>query len=901
MFTNQKSKLFAVVCCLCLLAASVRAQVTFSGYTIYDYLVSATHPNACTSAYVTGLPDDSIWVNFADGQVATGNFCSTWHDGPGDELLLETGYHQSNYTVRLKLSNGSHSAPHAVAVMQWTQIPDAPWRYIHVSCWQDSFASGRYIIPLDFAADFGLTTTDVVTGIEITFLATSGQADLAGVYIIANHNATQNTSTDTTVCQGQSLILDATTPGVTYRWQDNSANPTFNVTQQGTYWVEITNSCGSTTTDTFHVTADPLPSADLGNDATLCPSATLPLNVSQPNATYLWQNNSTNATFNVTQQGSYWVQVTNQCGSTRDTIIVAYASLPVVDLGNDTTLCPSATLPLNVSQPNATYLWQNNSTNATFNITQAGSYWAQVTNQCGSARDTIIVAYATLPTVDLGNDTTLCPSATLPLNVSQPNATYLWQNNSNNATFNVTQAGSYWVQVTNQCGNARDTILVAYATLPTVNLGDDTILCPTATLPLNVTQPNATYLWQDNSTNAAFNVTQPGSYWVRVTKQCGTATDTITVTYATLPTVNLGNDTTLCPGATLPLNASQPNATYSWQDNSTNATFDVTQQGAYWVQVTDQCGSATDTINVAYAALPAADLGNDTTLCSGAALLLDVSQPDAAYLWRNNSTAATFNVTQQGAHWVQVSNLCGSATDTINVTYTSAPTVNLGDDTTLCDGETLMLEVFFADADYLWQDNSSNMMFTVSQPGMYWVQGVNQCGSVTDSIIVTYNPLPEVNLGRDTTLCTGARLRLNAALPDATYLWQDNSTDSTFQVTEPGIYWVQVSGCGTASDTLIVSPDELCGCPLFLPNAFSPNGDGLHDVLKASCECEMTTYHFVLFNRWGERMFETRDINDSWNGIYKGKRVPTEVYVYFVEYSFGNTSLMKKGNVTVVR
>src|SRR5690606_15424578 len=79
-------------------------------------------------------------------------------------------------------------------------------------------------------------------------------------------------------------------------------------------------------------------------------------------------------------------------------------------------------------------------------------------------------------------------------------------------------------------------------------------------------------------------------------------------------TLNLGNDTALCQGETLTLYATTANATYLWQDNSTNPTFNVTQQGTYWVQVTNNCGTTTDTINVSYNPIPTVNLGNDTTL-----------------------------------------------------------------------------------------------------------------------------------------------------------------------------------------------------------------------------------------------------------------------------------------------
>ena len=98
-------------------------------------------------------------------------------------------------------------------------------------------------------------------------------------------------------------------------------------------------------------------------------------------------------------------------------------------------------------------------------------------------------------------------------------------------------------------------------------------------------------------------------------------------------TFNLVNDTTLCQGETLTLDATSSNAAYLWQDNSTNPSFTVTQQGTYWVEVTNNCGTTTDTINVSYNALPTVNLSNDT-LCQGETLTLDATSSNATYFGR---------------------------------------------------------------------------------------------------------------------------------------------------------------------------------------------------------------------------------------------------------------------------
>jgi gliding motility-associated-like protein len=506
-------------------------------------------------------------------------------------------------------------------------------------------------------------------------------------------------------------------------------------------------------------------------------------------------------------------------------------------------------------------------------------------------------------TLNLGKDTTLCQGEILTLDATTPFATYLWHDNSTSPTFNVTQQGTYWVQVTDHCGTTADSINVSFNPIPSVNMGNDTTLCQGEALTLDATIANATYLWQDNSTNPTFNVTQQGTYWVQVTNNCGTTADSINVSFNPIPSVNMGNDTTLCQGEALTLDATIANATYLWQDNSTNPTFNVTQQGTYWVQVTDHCGTTADSINVSFNPIPSVNMGNDTTLCQGEALTLDATIANATYLWQDNSTNPTFNVTQQGTYWVQVTNNCGTTADSINVSFNPIPSVNMGNDTTLCQGEALTLDATIANATYLWQDNSTNPTFNVTQQGTYWVQVTNNCGTTTDTINISLNPIPTVNLGKDTTLCQGETLTLDATTTNATYLWQDNSTNPTFNVTQQGTYWVQISNdCEAIYDTLVIEFED-CDCAMYFPNAFTPNYDGINDKFSPISICEFSEYNLMIFNRWGEKMFESSIHEDSWDGTFRGEMAPIGQYVYLVIYRFKDKNITetKFGSMTLVR
>lgn len=429
----------------------------------------------------------------------------------------------------------------------------------------------------------------------------------------------------------------------------------------------------------------------------------------------------------------------------------------------------------------------------------------------------------------------------------------------------------------------------------------DTMLCAGTPLTLDASTTGATYQWQDNSTGSIFTVTQPGLYWVHVTKGNCVISDTILVNYTPYPLVHLGNDTSVCTGSSLLLNATTANATYLWQNNTTSPTLMVNQAGLYWVTVTvNQCSSS-DSIYLSLLPLPTVNLGPDTAICPGTPLVLDATTVNAGYLWSTGVTTPSTTVNQPGPYWVQITvNQC-SARDTIAVNAKPMPQVNLGADTMICAGQQLLLDATTANATYRWQDNSTNAGYTVTQAGWYSVEvTLNDCSAI-DSMFVEIKPLPEVNLGADTTICEGNVLLLDVTTANASYLWQDNSVAPTFQVMNGGYFWVlvDVDGCRT-SDTIAV---ETKRCNLFIPDAFTPNGDGLNDLFSINESSGLKILNLSIYNRWGNRVVFCEQSPFAWNGTFKGTPCDTETYFYLVTYSLTGSAEKKyaKGCVTLIR
>lgn len=468
-------------------------------------------------------------------------------------------------------------------------------------------------------------------------------------------------------------------------------------------------------------------------------------------------------------------------------------------------------------------------------------------------------------------------------------------------------------QVLDLCGNSTQPVDLPFSVddpiAINVNIGPDTsLLCNGNTAVIDATVPGGSYVWQDGSTNPTFATTTAGIYAVTVTDACGSGSDDVEVVVLfDDPQVNLGNDATLCTGETLPFDLTQDFATYQWQDGSTSPQYTVTSAGAYGVTVTNVCGSVSDAINVAYIPPVVLDLGADLTLCAGQTQPLDVSHPYGTYLWQNGSTNPQFTITNPGSYAVTVTTPCETQSDALEVIYINPPQLALSGDTTLCPQQTITYDLTVPGATYNWQDGSTNPVFLVNQTGDYAVTVTHPCGVFNASVTVTILDSIRTELGRDTFLCPGEPIILNAdagSNTHASYQWSDGSSDERLIVKEAGRYVVYVTNlCEQVTDQVEIKECEICD--VFAPTVFSPNDDGINDDFRPLSDCLLDNYHLRIFDRWGSQVFETTDPEQGWNGKTRGKHAAVGVYVWWIEYTVIENNRPRKasetGDVTILR
>lgn len=205
--------------------------------------------------------------------------------------------------------------------------------------------------------------------------------------------------------------------------------------------------------------------------------------------------------------------------------------------------------------------------------------------------------------------------------------------------------------------------------------------------------------------------------------------------------------------------------------------------------------------------------------------------------------------------------------------------------------------------------DNAKKIFTYDRAGSYIVSltvSSPYCPDTSFSDTVTVFPYPIANIGPDTTLCPNSNpvmLQNLASEPGSIYLWNTGETEAAITVNTPGIYWLKVTnglGCYTADSVEIKRH-----CYLDIPNAFSPNGDGVNDYFfpKENITAGIARFTMKIFNRWGQQIFETINVaGRGWDGNFNGVEQEQGVYIYLIEATLENgTTERYQGNVTLIK
>jgi gliding motility-associated-like protein len=390
--------------------------------------------------------------------------------------------------------------------------------------------------------------------------------------------------------------------------------------------------------------------------------------------------------------------------------------------------------------------------------------------------------------------------------------------------------------------------------------------------------------------------------------------DTVDVVDAPPIPFNVGPDRIKCNADTIHLEAPTGFMNYAWgpayniTGNSTRVPV-VTPllDTVYTIKAELSPGCfAFDTIRIKVNVSPPIHLGNDTSFCEGGKVLLDAGAGFNTYQWSNNINIQQQQVTTVGNYSVIGTTVQGCRSyDTLKVLQVYPnPVVTLADKPGICEGETLKLDAGNF-ATYAWSTGAAVQTIDVNAPGKYYVtvKDPRGCQGSDTTIVPVILPVPAGFLPVDTSICQYGTLLLKSIQSYNSYLWSNSQTGNAITISKPGEYWLQVTDkyqC-KGRDTILVNPKE-CMEGFYIPSAFTPDGDGKNDLFYPLVFGEVKDYHFTVFNRWGEKVFESKQLGKGWNGMTGSLRQDSNVFVWTCSYTLaGKERKLEKGSVMLIR
>lgn len=602
------------------------------------------------------------------------------------------------------------------------------------------------------------------------------------------------------------------------------------------------------------------------------------------------------------------------------------------------TINPSGTGPF-------TYLWSNGQTTATATGLSIGTYTVTVTSGTGcvtSGEFTISPMSATITSVtncELDSNCLSLNNGSAVVTASLGSEPYSYQWNTSPAQTNDTATGlpvgNYNVIVTDTYG-CKDTVDVDISSLnsPNITVYVDTSFCQAGIYLFTDGLSNYTYSWSTGSTDYYISVTVAGAYSYTVTSSdsSGCTLNTIgTVTIGSIPTEwslasidAVSSCSTNSGSITVHLADANPGSIYyNWYDsngntigNFTDSTVSNLAAGTYSCNIFDLSFCKDTTVYITIGSQLTVGVNNPTGICAGESVNL-IANGGNTYTWSpttglNTTTGATVTATPTSDITYTVTGTSGACSDTATVTVTiggltiaSSPASVI-----VCPGDTVLLTASGGNS-YSWSPATSLSSTTGSAVSAYpqttttyTVTGTTGNCSGTSTSTVNVYPISTINAGNDIVIASGETVTLTAT-GNGSFLWNTGQTTASITVSPliTTTYYVSLTDANGCLYTDSVRVEINC-TELSIPNVYTPNEDGLNDLFGPSIGvgCTLDEYSFLLFNRWGELIFESHDILSKWNGKYNNSNCSEGVYYYLFDYTFkGDTKKSTQGFVSLFR
>lgn len=324
------------------------------------------------------------------------------------------------------------------------------------------------------------------------------------------------------------------------------------------------------------------------------------------------------------------------------------------------------------------------------------------------------------------------------------------------------------------------------------------------------------------------------------------------------------------------------------------------------------------TLTITEIPLPSFSLGNDTSICENTSITFEAPTGYVSYEWTTSTgTSNLSSYTTDISETIELSvtnNLGCVGTDIITITAINPqPLVSISNVDPICLGEDVELTAFGANT-YLWtpgEIEGETITITPDETTVYSVIGYSnfQCSSEAEDVYVQVNTVPDIPL-LTTSVYENCFIETPFTLSSnwgESFLWESpESTTDQFYTETPGNYTLQAwdeNGCSATESFAIINK---CVTVIAVPEAFSPNGDGLHDELEIKGK-NFIDFEMRIFNRWGEVIFVTDDFNTLWNGEYRDEMMPIGSYPWVITYRSINTDLSSsevqtlEGSISIIK
>jgi gliding motility-associated-like protein len=632
---------------------------------------------------------------------------------------------------------------------------------------------------------------------------------------------------------------------------------------------------------------------------------------------------STAGTYTVTNS----VAASGSCPATSASATITINAVPVPVITGIAAICAGASTTLNASG-GTTYSWSSGSVVAATTVSPGTTTTYTVTANNGgctaTATQTITVSIAPIATFNYSGpycQSAVDPSPTLGAGASLGTFTSTAGLIINSATgvvdLSLSTAGTYTVTnsvpASGSCPATSATATITINAVPVPIITGITAICTGASTTLTASG-GTTYSWSTGSVVATASVSPITTTTYTVTANNGgcTATATQTVTVTASPTATFNYAGPYCQNAVDPsptLGAGAALGTFTSTAgliiNSATGVVDLSLSAAGTYTVTNSvaasgsCPATSATATITIKAVPVPVITGITTICSGASTALTVSG-GTTYSWSTGSTSAVLNISPATTTTYTVTANNGGCTATSTQIVTVNPPVTSNATVTICAGQSYTLP-------------SGTV---VGNPGTYTdtISAAGGCDSIITTNLIVNSA--SANAGIDTIIAYGSSTVLTAS-GGVTYSWSPSTglsctncvspTAAPLQTTSYFVTTTNSNGC-TATDmvTVIVElpPCEGSSVDLktLIPNAFSPNEDGINEQLCIPANPCIAKLTLVIYDRWGEKVYEGTSIDQCWDGVYRGKKLDSAVFAYYFSVTFvDGKSGTGKGNISLIK